>query len=66
MYADQFNDNKNFLFDLKLAIFEDPTIGKLKDKAAKLAIRKSRDIYEVFELYCKLKKNYVQTGENVI
>ena len=66
MYTDQFNDNKNFLFDLKLAIFEDPTIGKLKDKAAKLAIRKSRNIYEVFELYCKLKKNYVQTGENVI
>ena len=66
MYADQFNENKNFLFDLKLAIFEDPTIGKLKDKAAKLAIRKSRNIYEVFELYCKLKKNYVQTGENVI
>ena len=66
MYADQFNDNKSFLFDLKLAIFEDPTIANIKDKDVKLQIRKSRSIYEALELYCKLKKNYVQTVKNVI
>ena len=66
MYADQFNDNKNFLFDLKLAIFEDPTITNIKDKDVKLQIRKAKSIYEAFELYCKLKKNYVQTVKNVI
>ena len=66
MYADQFNDNKNFLFDLKLSIFEDPTVANIKDKDVKLRIRKAKSIYEAFELYCKLKKNYVQTVENVI
>ena len=60
MYADQFNDSKNFLFDLKLSIFEDPTIANIKDKDVKLQIRKSRSIYEALELYCKVKKNYVQ------
>ena len=66
MYADQFNDNKNFLFDFKLAIFEDPTIANVKDKDVKLQIRKAKSIYEALELYCKLKKNYVQTVKNVI
>ena len=66
MYADQFNDSKNFLFDLKLSIFEDPTIANIKDKDVKLQIRKAKSIYESLELYCKLKKNYVQTGKNVI
>ena len=66
MYADQFNDNKNFLFDFKLAIFEDPVIANIKDKDVKLQIRKAKSIYEAFELYCKLKKNYVQTVKNVI
>ena len=66
MHADQFNGNKNFLFDLKLSIFEDPTIANIKDKDVKLQIRKSRSIYEALELYCKIKKNYVQTVENVI
>jgi len=66
MYADQFNDNKNFLFDLKLSIFEDPTVANIKDKDVKLRIRKAKSIYEALELYCKLKKSYVQTGENVI
>ena len=60
MYADQFNGNKNFLFDLKLSIFEDPTVANIKDKDVKLQIRKSRSIYEALELYCKIKKNYVQ------
>ena len=66
MYADKFNDNKSFLFDLKLAIFEDPAIANIKDKDVKLQIRKAKSIYEALELYCKLKKNYVQTVENVI
>ena len=56
MYADQFNDNKNFLFDLKLSIFEDPAVVSTKDKKIKLNIRKSKSIYEVFELYCKIKR----------
>ena len=30
MNADMFNDNKNFLFDLKLAMFEDPIIAAIK------------------------------------
>tara|TARA_B110000211_G_scaffold70604_1_gene81725 strand:- start:456 stop:1181 length:726 start_codon:yes stop_codon:yes gene_type:complete len=66
MYADKFNDNKSFLFDLKLAIFEDPAIANIKDKDVKLQIRKAKSIYEALELYCKLKKNYVQTVKNVI
>ena len=66
MVADQFNDNKNFLFDLKLSIFEDPTVANIKDKDIKLQIRKAKSIYEALEVYCKLKKNYVQTVKNVI
>ena len=50
MNADKFNDNKNFLFDLKLAMFEDPTIVAVKDKATKLSIRKAKSIYEVLEI----------------
>ena len=46
MFADQFNENKNFLFDLKLSIFEDPIVASNKDKQTKLAIRKSKNIYE--------------------
>ena len=56
MNADKFNDNKNFLFDLKLAMFEDPTIAAIKDKATKLSIRKAKSIYEVLEIYCKIKR----------
>ena len=60
MNADKFNDNKNFLFDLKLAMFEDPTIGAIKDKATKLSIRKAKSIYEVLEIYCKIKRLQVE------
>jgi len=56
MNADKFNDNKNFLFDLKLAMFEDPTIAAIKDKTTKLSIRKAKTIYEALELYCQIKK----------
>ena len=56
MNADKFNDNKNFLFDLKLAMFEDPTIAAIKDKTTKLGIRKAKSIYEALELYCQIKK----------
>ena len=56
MNADKFNDNKNFLFDLKLAMFEDPTIAAIKDKTTKLGIRKAKTIYEALELYCQIKK----------
>ena len=64
MNADMFNDNKNFLFDLKLAMFEDPIIAAIKDKVTKLSIRKAKTIYEVLELYCKIKR--VQLEENVL
>ena len=60
MNADKFNDNKNFLFDLKLAMFEDPTIVDVKDKATKLSIRKAKSIYEVLEIYCKIKRLQVE------
>ena len=60
MNADKFNDNKNFLFDLKLAMFEDPTIVAVKDKATKLSIRKAKSIYEVLEIYCKIKRLQVE------
>ena len=56
MNADKFNNNKNFLFDLKLAMFEDPTIAAIKDKTTKLSIRKAKTIYEALELYCQIKK----------
>lgn len=64
MFADQFNENKNFLFDLKLSIFEDPIVASNKDKQTKLAIRKSKNIYEVLELYCKIKR--LQAYKNVL
>lgn len=60
MNADKFNDNKNFLFDLKLAMFEDPTIVAVKDKATKLSIRKAKSIYEVLEIYCKIKRLQIE------
>ena len=63
-YADKFDDNKNFLFDLKLAVFEDPTISKIKDKKVKLSIRKAKSVYQVLELYCAIKG--LHTNENVI
>ena len=44
-------ENKDFVFNLKIAILEDPTIAKSKDKNMKLAIRKSKSVTELLAIY---------------
>lgn len=41
----------DFVFNLKVAILEDPEIGKSKDKSLKLSIRKSKSVWELLKLY---------------
>lgn len=49
------NNNKDFVFDLKVGILEDPYIAKSKDKNLKLAIRKARSTFELIKLYEEAK-----------
>ena len=49
------NDNKDFVFDLKVGILEDPDIAKSKDKNLKLAIRKAKSVFELIKLYEEVK-----------
>ena len=49
------NDNKDFVFDLKVGILEDPDIAKSKDKNLKLAIRKAKSVFELIKLYEEAK-----------
>lgn len=53
------NEDNDFVFNTKVAILEDTTIAKLKDKNVKLAIRKSKTLRELFSIY------YAQKGNNV-
>tara|TARA_R110000851_G_scaffold202927_2_gene354738 strand:+ start:111 stop:803 length:693 start_codon:yes stop_codon:yes gene_type:complete len=47
--------DNDFIFAVKIAILEDPIIAKSKDKALKLNIRKSKNLWDLFKLYFDAK-----------
>jgi len=47
--------DNDFIFAIKVAILEDPIIAKSKDKALKLSIRKSKNLWDLFKLYFDAK-----------
>lgn len=49
------NEDKDFVFDLKVGILEDADITKSKDKNLKLAIRKAKSVFELIKLYEEAK-----------
>jgi hypothetical protein len=49
------NEDKDFVFDLKVGILEDADITKSKDKDLKLAIRKAKSVFELIKLYEEAK-----------
>lgn len=55
-YLVNMNEDKDFVFDLKLGILEDPIVLKSKDKELKLSIRKSKSALELIKLYEDSKK----------
>jgi hypothetical protein len=48
-------EDKDFIFNTKIAILEDPEIVKSKDKELKLKIRKSKTIAELLNIYTSTK-----------
>lgn len=55
---DYFNsnyNNKDAVFNTKIAVLEDPIIATSKDKALKMKIRKAKTIFEILEVYSALK-----------
>lgn len=53
--AIQTKEDKDFLFDMKVAILEDPEIAKTKDKSVKLSIRKAKTVMELLKVYSEQK-----------
>lgn len=53
---DQNNEDNDFVFNLKVAILEDPLIAKSKDKRLKLAIRKCKSVLELLKIYAEAKE----------
>lgn len=51
----QTTDDKDFIFDMKVAILEDPDITKSKDKAMKMSIRKAKTAIELLKIYTSQK-----------
>ena len=54
-YLTQKNEDNDFVFNFKVSILEDPVIGKSKDKALKLSIRKSKTLFELLKFYGEAK-----------
>lgn len=50
------NTDEETVFKIKLALFETPELKQLKDRAAKLNIRKAKTIIEVFAAYHEAMK----------
>lgn len=48
---ESWNDDTDFVFNMKLAILEDPIISKSKDKELKLSIRKAKSVFELLGIY---------------
>lgn len=51
----QATDDKDFIFDMKVAILEDPDIVKSKDKTMKMSIRKAKTAMELLKIYTSQK-----------
>jgi hypothetical protein len=51
----QTTDDKDFIFDMKVAILEDPDIAKSKDKTMKMSIRKAKAAIELLKIYTSQK-----------
>lgn len=51
----QTTDDKDFIFDMKVAILEDPDIAKSKDKSMKMSIRKAKTTIELLKIYTSQK-----------
>ena len=49
------NEDKDFVFGMKVSILEDPIIAKSKDKAMKMEIRKAKTAMELLKLYTEQK-----------
>jgi hypothetical protein len=47
----QTTDDKDFIFDMKVAILEDPDIAKSKDKTMKMSLRKAKTAIELLKIY---------------
>ena len=54
-YLTKRNEDNDFVFNFKVGILEDPLIGKSKDKALKLSIRKSKTLFELLKFYGEAK-----------
>ena len=53
--AIQTKEDKDFLFDMKVAILEDSDISKSKDKELKMSIRKAKTVMELLKIYATQK-----------
>jgi hypothetical protein len=51
----QTTDDKDFIFDMKVAILEDPDIAKSKDKTMKMSLRKAKAAIELLKIYTSQK-----------
>lgn len=49
------DQDKDFVFNLKISILEDTDIAKSKDKALKLSIRKAKTVTELLNIYTSFK-----------
>lgn len=49
------NDDKDFVFDLKVSILEDQDVTKSTNKNLKLSIRKAKSVLELIKLYGEAK-----------
>lgn len=49
------NEDKDFVFGMKVSILEDPIIAKSKDKAMKMEIRKAKTVMELLKIYTTQK-----------
>ena len=49
-----YNDDEDFLFKTKLALFNSPEIKSLNDREAKMNIKKSKTLLELFAAYQKV------------
>lgn len=53
--VESLNVDTDFLFNMKIAILEDPIIAKSKDKELKLLIRKAKSVFELLSIYSERK-----------
>lgn len=49
------NDDNDFVFNMKVAVLEDPLISKSKDKALKLSLRKAKSVWQLMKIYAGIK-----------